>query len=201
MPSCHQTNNEGLKEQQHNKIRKRGCSSSSSSSLVRRYRFKRAILVGKKGGSSTPVPMWKTSTTPPSMATQQQLHHAQHTKPLHSTGSGLPPKDRELSVSARKLAATLWEINDFPPSRVKKEFEVDQIRSCKETIRGREKAVSLSRSGLLRPHMSDPSHSPASERIKAFEGDSYKKECQDYLINFSWVITTWRVWMPIAVPV
>ena len=76
----------------------------------------------------------------------------------------LPSKDKELSVSARKLAATLWEINDLPPSRVKKEFEVDQLRGFKEKVRGREKkSVRLSRSGLLRPQMSDPSHSPASE--------------------------------------
>ncbi|XP_061357988.1 uncharacterized protein At5g41620-like [Gastrolobium bilobum] len=173
MSSCHQNNNlnEGIIKENHNKIRKRGCSSSSSSSLVRRYRFKRAILVGKKGGSSTPVPMWKTrttttTTTSPSMPTQQ-LHHAQFTKPLHSSGSGLPSREKEHSVSARKLAATLWEINDLPPSRVKKDF--------KEKFRSREKAVSLSRSDFLLPYMSDPSHSPTSERMKVFEGDGCKR--------------------------
>ncbi|XP_027347474.1 uncharacterized protein At5g41620 isoform X1 [Abrus precatorius] len=176
MPSCHHTNNnnnlnEGLK-QNHNKTRKRGSSSSSSSSLVRRYRFKRAILVGKKGGSSTPVPMWKTrATTSPSMATQ-------HAKPLHSSASVLPSKDKELSVSARKLAATLWEINDLPP--FKKDFEVDQMRSLKEKIRSKEKGASLSRSGLLRPQMSDPSHSPISERMKGFEGDSCKRRASGF---------------------
>ncbi|XP_057455943.1 uncharacterized protein At5g41620-like [Lotus japonicus] len=139
-------NNEGIV----NKIRKRGCSSSSSSSLVRKYRFKRAILVGKKAGSTTPVPLWKTSTTPPSMATPP-LHHSQ-----------LPPKDKELSVSARKLAATLWEINDLPSA---------------DPVRGRDKAAnfSSSRSGLLRPHMSDPSQSPLLERMKGFEGDGHKR--------------------------
>ncbi|CAL0303996.1 unnamed protein product [Lupinus luteus] len=169
MPSCQiQTNNlnevQVLKENHssnnnnsYNKIRKRGCSSSSSSSLVRRrrYRFKRAILAGKKGGTRTPVlPMWMTKSNSPSMATQQ---------PLHS--SGMPFKDKEVSsVSARKLAATLWEINDLPPSRTKKDFEVDNMRSYKETmIRSREKVVSMSGSGLFRPHMSDPSHSPTSE--------------------------------------
>lgn len=166
MSSCHnQTNNnfkEGLREISHNKIRKRNCSSSSSSSLARRYRFKRAILVGKKGGSTTPVPLWKTSTTSsPSMEnTTQHL--------LYSSASGLPSKDKEkeVSVSARKLAASLWEINDLHPSRVKKDFEVEQMRSCKETqttMRSREKAKSFSRSGLLRPLMSDPCNSPISE--------------------------------------
>ncbi|KAL2989760.1 hypothetical protein AAZX31_11G156900 [Glycine max] len=178
MPSCHYTTNNNL----NSKTRKRGCSSSSSSSLVRRYRFKRAILVRKKGGSSTPVPMWKTKTSSsPSVPTQQQQ---QHMKPLlHSSGSMLPSKDKELSVSARKLAATLWEINDLPPSRVKKEFEVDQLRGFKEKVRGREKkSVRLSRSGLLRPQMSDPSHSPASERMKGLEGDN---SCKRRVSGFS----------------
>ncbi|KAL9296897.1 hypothetical protein ACSQ67_022793 [Phaseolus vulgaris] len=177
MPPCHNTNNNlNLKEgltQNHSKTRKRGCSSSSSSSLVRRYRFKRAILVGKKGGSSTPVPMWKTKTASPSLP-------AHHTKPLHSSASMLPSKDKELSVSARKLAATLWEINDLPPSRVKKEFEVDQMRGCKEKGRGREKSAGLCRSGLLRSQMSDPSHSPASERMKGLEGDSCKRRVSGF---------------------
>ncbi|CAJ2654719.1 unnamed protein product [Trifolium pratense] len=175
MSSCHnKTNNlkEGLKENSYNKIRKRNCSSSSSSSLARKYRFKRAILVGKKGGSTTPVPLWKTSsTTSPSMDTTTQ-------QVFHSSASGLGSKDKEkeISVSARKLAATLWEINDMQQSSVKKEFEVEQMRSCKETtIRRREKAVSLSRSGLLRPLMSDPCNSPISERMKGFESDGYRR--------------------------
>lgn len=49
----------------------------------------------------------------------QVHHHREHfTKAaLASSGS----REKELSVSARKLAATLWEIIDLPPSRVKKE--------------------------------------------------------------------------------
>ncbi|GAU20008.1 hypothetical protein TSUD_273430 [Trifolium subterraneum] len=185
MSSCHnKTNNlkEGLKENSHNKIRKRNCSSSSSSSLARKYRFKRAILVGKKGGSTTPVPLWKTSsTTSPSMdTTTQQI--------FHSSASGLASKDKEkeISVSARKLAATLWEINDMHHSSVKKEFEAEQMRSCKErSIRSREKAVSLSRSGLLRPLMSDPCNSPLSERMKGFESDGYRrtKNCSKNVVG------------------
>ncbi|CAL0329018.1 unnamed protein product [Lupinus luteus] len=111
--------------------------------------------------------MRNTRATSSSMATQQ---------PLHSSVSGVPFKDKEVSVSARKLAATLWESNDLPPSRAKKDFEVDQMKRCNETlIRSREKFVSMSRSGLFRPHMSDPSHSPISERMKGFEGDSCKR--------------------------
>ncbi|XP_065629105.1 uncharacterized protein LOC111993924 [Quercus suber] len=87
------------------KIRKRGCSSSSSSSLVRRYRFKRAILVGKRGGSSTPFPTWKTSARSPSLA----MENAEFPKVPTSSSKG-----KRVSLSARKLAATLWEINEVP---------------------------------------------------------------------------------------
>lgn len=104
------------------KIRKRGCSSSSSSSLVQRYRFKRAILVGKRGGggggggggSSTPVPAWKTSTKSPSLAMPAP---EQSKGSLNSHQCGV--KAKEVSVSARKLAATLWEINKVPSPKDK----------------------------------------------------------------------------------
>lgn len=86
----------------------------------------------------------------------------------HQQQQSLHSKEKELSLSARKLAATLWEINDLPPSRVKKEFEVDQMRSCKETSRSREKAPNFSRSGLLKPRMSDPSQSPISEVMNSY---------------------------------
>lgn len=150
MSSCHPLD---YSENQ-NKIRKRGCSSSSSSSFARRYRFKRAILISKKGGSTTPVPMWKTRTTsssppPPSVA----IHP--HTMTMPS--SRVSCEDNELSVSARKLAATLWEINDS------KDLEVEQVRKQKAVLRSREKPVRSSRSALLQSHMSDPSYSPISE--------------------------------------
>ncbi|KAJ1408479.1 hypothetical protein SESBI_23462 [Sesbania bispinosa] len=75
--------------------------------------------------------------------------------PLPSSGS----KEKELCISARKLAATLWEINDLPPSRVKKE----PMRSSKEMIKRRDKTERLCRS----PHISDPdpSFSPFSEGL------------------------------------
>ncbi|XP_052186686.1 uncharacterized protein At5g41620 [Diospyros lotus] len=41
------------------RIRKRGCSSSSSSSLVHNYRLKRAVSVGKRGWSNTKYPPCK----------------------------------------------------------------------------------------------------------------------------------------------
>ncbi|KAL8148095.1 uncharacterized protein At5g41620-like [Apium graveolens] len=94
------------------KIRKRGGSSSSSSSLVQNFRLKRAILVRKRGGSSTPVPSWKMST---------------RLSPLHS--DQVTGKVKEASMSARKLAATLWEIDEAPSHNLK--TKVDKGR--KET--------------------------------------------------------------------
>ncbi|CAL5422337.1 unnamed protein product [Camellia sinensis] len=87
------------------KIRKRGCSSSSSSSFVlQNYRFKRAILVGKPRGSisSTPVPSWRTTA-----AALDSPKYA----PSQSCGG------RSRPVSARNLAATLWEMNEVPLTR------------------------------------------------------------------------------------
>ncbi|KAJ6708220.1 hypothetical protein OIU85_028494 [Salix viminalis] len=74
------------REQPQCKIRKRGNSSSSSSSLVKKNRFKRAILAGKRGGSGTPVPFWMTSSKSPTMAAPND----------ESTGC-TPPQDRKQS--------------------------------------------------------------------------------------------------------
>ncbi|GMI89026.1 hypothetical protein like AT3G11590 [Hibiscus trionum] len=95
-------------QQHHGKIRKRGCSSSSSSPLIQNYRFKRAVLVGKKAGSTTPVPSWITvAAKPPSLAMA--------TAEFPTKGSPkIVAQTKEGSVSARKLAATLWEINTIP---------------------------------------------------------------------------------------
>lgn len=48
------------------KIRKTCCSSSSSSFLIRKkYRFRRAILMRKRGGSCTTVPTWGSNLKSP----------------------------------------------------------------------------------------------------------------------------------------
>ncbi|KAK7284821.1 hypothetical protein RJT34_19574 [Clitoria ternatea] len=134
------------------KIRKRGCSSSasSSSSVLHNYRFKRAILVAKRGGSTTPVPTWKLMTSRSPLRTLDSPKY-----PPSQNGS----KTRAPPVSARKLAATLWEMNEIPSPSVK-----DSARSKKEH-RTREKVPRSTRSGSLPPHLSDPSHSPVSERM------------------------------------
>ncbi|XP_057497718.1 uncharacterized protein At5g41620-like [Actinidia eriantha] len=133
------------------KIRKRGCSSSSStSSVLQNYRVKRAILAGKARGSrsGTPVPTWRTAAV-----LEEEEEHA----PSQSGGRSRP-------VSARKLAATLWEMNEVPSPRMRE--RVDEKRSVKREMRVRERVGHRSvHSPSLPPHLSDPSHSPVSERM------------------------------------
>ncbi|KAK1320026.1 hypothetical protein QJS10_CPB04g00050 [Acorus calamus] len=133
------------------KVRKRGCSStSSSSSVLQNYKLKRAILVGRKGGSSTPVPVWKMSVSspPPAAATELKLDCSLNHMLLKPNKAKHAPV-----VSARKLAATLWEMNEA-------------VSPCmEESVRGRRgkrssKAIHLN---PLPRRLSDPSHSPASK--------------------------------------
>lgn len=146
------------------KIRKRGCSSSasSSSSIMQNYRFKRAILVGsKRGGSSTPVPTWKLMMRSPSMASMLRAMESPRYAGSQSGSKLKGQQQQQQPVSARKLAATLWEMNEIPSPR-RKEGNVER-RKMKE---GREKGAAARsvHSGSLPPHLSDPSHSPVSER-------------------------------------
>lgn len=141
------------------KIRKRGCSSSasSSSSIIQNYRFKRAILVGKRGGSSTPVPTWKLmSVRSPASA----LRNVESSSPKYTPSQNGPKGKLAPRVSARKLAATLWEMNEIPSPRVK---EGSDERRLRKELRAREKMARSVHSGSLPPHLSDPSHSPVSE--------------------------------------
>ncbi|XP_022743598.1 uncharacterized protein At5g41620-like [Durio zibethinus] len=148
------------------KIRKRGCSSSasSSSSKIQNYRFKRAILIGsKRGGSSTTLPTWKLMMRSPSTASM--LRATEYPKYAGSqSGSkarGQGQGQQQQPVSARKLAATLWEMNEIPSPRRK-----EGNRETRRRKEGRERGAARSaHSGSLPPHLSDPSHSPVSERM------------------------------------
>nr|GMC89771.1 plectin isoform X2 [Ipomoea batatas] len=129
------------------KVRKRGCSSpSSASSIVHSYRFKRAIVVGKgrhglgRSRSNTPVPTWRT--TP------------------FLRGAGESPGTLR-PVSARKLAATLWEMNEVPSPAPEGMGEVE-VRGNKKAVMKKEKMRSAS------SHLCDPSHSPVSEVCSSF---------------------------------
>ncbi|WCJ41878.1 hypothetical protein M5689_022717 [Euphorbia peplus] len=143
---------EVVKNREQCKIRKRGNSSSSSSSIINKYRFKRAILVGKRGGSTTPVPTWKTTSKSPSLTMPNADSSAKC--PL-LTGGGKPI---EASVSARKLAATLWEIN-----------RVSSSSNLEDTKHPRVEKL---------PHLSDPSYNPVSEKMDQSRGNghSYRRK-------------------------
>lgn len=139
------------------KIRKRGCSSSasSSSSIIQNYRFKRAILVGKRGGSSTPVPTWKLMSARSPGSALRNMESPKYTPSLNGAKAKHGPP-----VSARKLAATLWEMNEIPSPRVKQGLDERRLR---KELRARERMARSVHSGSLPPHLSDPSHSPVSE--------------------------------------
>jgi len=135
------------------KIRKRGGSSSSSSSLARRNRFKRAIFAGKRaaqddGGSGTPVKSITAAKTPVLLSFSPE---------------NLPIDHHQLQkrcVSARKLAATLWEINDDadPPVNSDK----DCLRSKKPSRYRAKKSTEFS-SIDFPPRSSDPISRLSSE--------------------------------------
>lgn len=143
------------------KIRKRGCSSSSSSSSrIRNHRLnKRAgktragLLIGIGGSrSSTPVPTWRTAP----------LRSAVDSPKFSQSGRSTQP------VSARRLAATLWEMNGMPSPRIS-ESNSEQKKSGSKMVFKREKMQSgwrlHSGSSYLPPHLSDPSHSPTVSEV------------------------------------
>ncbi|KAI6696480.1 hypothetical protein NL676_016599 [Syzygium grande] len=155
------------------KVRKRGSSpaASSSSSIVQHYRFKRAILIGKRGGSTTPMPTWRLmSSRSPSLA-QRTMESPQFSPSRSGKGKLQEP------VSARKLAATLWEMNEMPSPRVREGLEG---RRLKKEGRGRERVASSVRSGSLPPHLSDPSHSPVSERMDRSGTGSHRRRSSSF---------------------
>lgn len=167
------------------KIRKRGCSSptSSTSSILREgYRFKRAIVVGKRGGSTTPVPTWRLMGRSSSPASSLRASNALHAASPSQCGSK-SGKVVAAPVSARKLAATLWEMNEMPSPRVVEEEAAAPRKSRKERIAPLPPPRSA-RSGSLPPHLSDPSHSPVSE-VKFFFWGKLKKKRECAVIRSS----------------
>lgn len=75
-------------------------------------------------------------------------------------------------VSARKLAATLWEMNEMPSPKLRETsgggggYDERRIRrEARARERERERVTRSLHSGSLPPHLSDPSHSPVSERM------------------------------------
>ncbi|XP_010685412.2 uncharacterized protein At5g41620 isoform X2 [Beta vulgaris subsp. vulgaris] len=106
-----------INQNQGTKIRKRVSSSSSSSSAVKNYKFKRAILVGKSAGTATtPVPTWNwkvlmaASESPLQIFENGVNYNNNNNNNNNNINNNNFNKGKE-AMSARKLAATLWEIN------------------------------------------------------------------------------------------
>ncbi|KAJ4964577.1 hypothetical protein NE237_016426 [Protea cynaroides] len=84
--------------------------------------------------------------------------------PSQNGGKGKPPP-----ISARKLAATLWVMNEIPSPHMK-EDALEERRLLKKEMRGNDRSTRSVQSGSLPPHLSDPSHSPYSEIETRFRG-------------------------------
>ncbi|KAI3889040.1 hypothetical protein MKX03_012473 [Papaver bracteatum] len=163
------------------KIRKRGCSSSASSSassslLLHNYRFnKRPIcttLLGERpknntnsnSRSTTPVPNWKIM-----MNNSRSSQSPKHLPPPPGNGGSsrlgkVQQQQHPPLVSARKLAATLWEMNEMPSAASPKILELEHKELTSRRKKGRGRASErIPNSGLS--HLSDPSHSPVSDRM------------------------------------
>lgn len=105
-------------------VRKRGCSSFNCS------RLKRTFSMRKRRGSTTPSPTWKMITSLP----QHLRNDGEESSYLNAT---------DFSVSARKLAAVLWEIHRLPSPTLKmdKKCEKDRILESSK-LRSMELALS-----------------------------------------------------------
>ncbi|KAJ6845302.1 uncharacterized protein M6B38_289675 [Iris pallida] len=122
------------------KIRKRGSSSSSSTAsptVLRNSRFKRAIVAGKRGGSTMRALNWRMNAKSPSAASRMS-----ESSQYNGTQQG--------PVSARKLANALWELNKIPLQQFAEDLPVRRSRKTPKSL----------------PRvLSDPSHSPESEEL------------------------------------
>lgn len=100
------------------------------------------------------MPTWKLLSSRSPASAMRLLESPKY--PPSQAGS----KVRQAPVSARKLAATLWEMNEIPSPSVKEMR--DHTKMKKEIRVSNAKSI---RSGSFPPHLSDPSHSPPSERM------------------------------------
>ncbi|MCL7034103.1 hypothetical protein MKW94_019925 [Papaver nudicaule] len=177
----------------HCKIRKRGCGSSSASSsassslLLHNYRFnKRPICLlappknnnnnNSSSRSTTPVPNWKIMIKNNNNSNSRSSPKYPPPPPGAGNGSSRLGKGKQQhshtpQVSARKLGATLWEMNEMPSSASPRIVELEQTsssssgtRRIRRRRRGRGRASERIPDSIL-SHLSDPSHSPVSDRM------------------------------------
>ncbi|GAB2255176.1 hypothetical protein Droror1_Dr00008954 [Drosera rotundifolia] len=129
------------------KIKKRGCSPASSSSSVVNHnnRTKRAIVAAKRGTVSTPLSTWRTIRTRSPAISVVRVDGVRTPKNEGKLGMEQP-------VSARKLAAMLWGVNEVRPMAFEGKRRGGRWRDDSEKT--------------LRSHLSDHCHSPFSERLQ-----------------------------------
>ncbi|MCO5601638.1 hypothetical protein L7F22_055761 [Adiantum nelumboides] len=87
--------------------------SKGSDTLPFGFGLRRAILIGRRGDPSTPVPCWKLSdisSTDTSFEHPRHHSHRRHHMQLSHHNQTLP-------ISARNLAASLWELQESPFSK------------------------------------------------------------------------------------
>ncbi|XP_020107403.1 uncharacterized protein At5g41620 [Ananas comosus] len=104
-------------------IRKRvSCSSSTSSSsstypsLKKNHSIKRVIVVRKKGRSTAPVPISSGSNSSESFKNRESYNCA---------------KGVRASISARKLATLLWQMNKFPSDKMAGDLEEGVLKEAR----------------------------------------------------------------------
>lgn len=131
-------------------------SSCSSSSFSKNHCFKRKVLISKKKGSTTPVPLWRDHPKSPRCVSGSH----ESPKYLLSTNGG---KQTRAPLSARKLANALWTLNNTPQGKFK---DLQDMRAMPRTRR-------VTNSGCvadvsLRHHICNQENCSASEVSSLF---------------------------------
>ncbi|KAJ3697292.1 hypothetical protein LUZ61_000997 [Rhynchospora tenuis] len=119
-------------------LKKRGLSSSSATSSSRtKIKLKRPLLIHRRGGTTTPVPMWKTGGGSRSSCVDAPGISQNYRSPEVLDGI-------EGSISARKLVSVLWQLNNDIKDRDLSDYSrnsASSISSYYKTKRHRKKAL------------------------------------------------------------
>ncbi|XP_021887811.1 uncharacterized protein At5g41620 [Carica papaya] len=92
------------KKRKEKKMERKG--KAEEKELMVMKKLKRGFLVGKRAAPSTPSPTWK----------------------LHLSSSPSPPNTTKVSVSARQLCASLWDIHPHPPPHLLMNKKLAKLR-------------------------------------------------------------------------
>ncbi|KAG6479728.1 hypothetical protein ZIOFF_063200 [Zingiber officinale] len=141
-------------------------SSCSSSSFSKTHCFKRKVLISKKKGSTTPVPLWRDHARSPQCVT------GSHESPKHllSANGG---KQTRVPLSARKLANALWTLSHTPQGKFK---DLQGMRSMPTTRR-------VTNSGCVadvsvRRHICNQENFSASEMLNQWRSSNHRQMLQ-----------------------